>query len=56
MDKNITMMTVRDFFAGMALAGLIACTDEGDAYPSPDKAASRAFEYADRMIAEGKKS
>jgi hypothetical protein len=41
-------MTLRDWFAGQVLAGLLA---DGD-FHSADGAAACAYEYADAMLAE----
>jgi hypothetical protein len=48
-------MTLRDWFAGQALAGLAAnCTDAGLSTWLPDSIAARAYQYADAVIAERK--
>jgi hypothetical protein len=41
-------MSLRDYFAGQALAGMLACTDTEDA--TPDGAAKWAYRYADAML------
>ena len=43
-------MTLRDYFAGQALAGLASIVP-----PDPAEAAYRAYQYADTMIAEREK-
>lgn len=54
-DSNYTAieqegMTLRDYFAGQALVGLVANRDPED--PSPGLAAVWAYLYADAMLAE----
>lgn len=52
-------MTLRDFFAGNALQGMLACSREGDAHQawlSPSAASEWAYQQADAMIAEREKS
>jgi len=46
-------MTLRDWFAGMALQGILA-SYAGSAYPKPnfDRSTIEAFKYADAMIAQ----
>ena len=41
-------MSLRDYFAGQALAGWLAVTDSP---PPPEMAAKRCYSYADAMIA-----
>lgn len=41
-------MTLRDYFAGQALSGMMA---SGDIF-APDSAASRAYVFADSMLKE----
>ena len=51
-------MSLRDWFAGMALNGMIAGAYERGAqvgFVPPTTLASEAFAYADAMIAEGEK-
>lgn len=44
-------MSLRDWFAGQALAGLASnCTDAGLSTWLPDSIAVRAYDYADAMI------
>ena len=55
-DETLQMggMSLRDWYAGQALAGLIACPDSPDAKDWPEmtsKTASFAYDYADAMIA-----
>ena len=46
-------MTLRDWFAGQALAGILAFRGPDDTTETPcDNAAGWAFEYADAMLAE----
>lgn len=43
-------MTIRDYFAGQALAGLLATwTPEQSNFPNPDDVAFQAYEIADSM-------
>jgi hypothetical protein len=52
---QIPGMSLRDYFAGQALVGIIACyaTPDGlDRLPSPQEVAARAHEMADAMIAQ----
>lgn len=51
-------MTLRDWFAGQALVGLLAhdCDDDSRSWKGIDGATSRAYEYADAMLAEREKS
>jgi hypothetical protein len=44
-------MTLRDYFAGQALAGMLSSCSEGATY-SPMNAAGNAYEFADAMLAE----
>ena len=43
-------MTLRDYFAGQALVGQIAACAGETPYPSRDRAAKQAYEYADAML------
>lgn len=43
-------MSLRDWFAGQALAGL--CASDAGGYVKPPKQASDAYEMADAMLAE----
>lgn len=46
-------MTLREWFAGHALAGLCACGDgRGDVLMGPADTARAAYDYADAMLAE----
>lgn len=51
---DCTGMTLRDWFAGQALAGLLAFpgTLDGDATKYPNVTARLAYDYADRMLKE----
>lgn len=55
--KQFPGMSLRDWFAGQALAGFIAChAADADAAPSASGAARAAYQYADAMLAERSKS
>lgn len=43
-------ITLRDWFAGMALQGLISATPEQMSYPDPEYAAELVFKYADEIM------
>lgn len=45
-------MSLRDWFAGQALAGLIACHTGLEAPPDDGYAAESAYDYADAMLVE----
>lgn len=45
-------MSLRDYFAGQALAGLLACDETGG---RKERFAKVAYEYADAMLAERQK-
>jgi hypothetical protein len=46
-------MTLRDYFAGQALAGFLAAhAGQGVSLPEDDWSATRAYEIADAMLAE----
>lgn len=52
-NGRLNGMSLRDWFAGMALQGLLACTldSPGEDYPDKrDKLCRVAFEYADAML------
>jgi len=49
-DQMVHGMTLRDWYAGMALQGFISATPESMAYPGPEEAAEFSFKYADAMI------
>jgi hypothetical protein len=44
-------MTLRDWFAGQALAGLLAAHTGETALPEDKRASRDAYEYADAMLA-----
>lgn len=51
-------MTLRDYFAGQALAGIHASLSTSSAWPSDDamkKMAERAYKHSDAMLAERKR-
>ena len=60
-DGNSTIaesdgMTLRQWYAGQALAGILAAhAEEGVNLPSDKEAASMSFQYADAMIEESRK-
>ncbi len=43
-------MTLRDWFAGMALQGMLASCRPGYSYQIAEDATSEAFRYADAML------
>lgn len=46
-------MSLRDYFAGQALAGMLAAYSGPEcSFPEQHMAASRAFEYADAMLSQ----
>lgn len=45
-----TGMSLRDWFAGQALAGFIASWANQEKNPQPDNAARWAYDYADAML------
>ncbi len=55
-NAGVAGMNMREWYAGQALIGLLAFpgADGSDQY-GPDKAASKAFAYADAMLAEAVK-
>ena len=54
-DNSNAGMTLRDWFAGQALAGLAAnCTDAGLSTWLPDSIAARAYQHADALLAARK--
>lgn len=53
MAQPIPAMTLRDWFAGQALAGFTAChLEDGDAIMGAADTAKAAYNYADAMLAE----
>ena len=44
-------MTLRDWFAGQALQGMLASCRPGYSYQTAEDATSEAFRYADSMLA-----
>ena len=52
-DNNLTGMTLRDWFAGQALNGLLATF--GKQAETRDGYAKEAYHYADAMLAERQK-
>lgn len=53
-DTGRPLMTLRDYFAGQALVGIISCEDKH--LTNSKEAADRAFRIADAFIAERNKS
>jgi hypothetical protein len=54
--RSVGGMTLRDYFAGQALTGLVlACCIANTELLGPGKAASAAYEFADAMIAQREK-
>lgn len=49
-DRDSLGMTMREWFAGMALSGLMA-----NRFPKDEDAAAHAFRLADAMLAEARK-
>lgn len=45
-------MSLRDYFAGQALQGLLASTDAHSALPDAGPLAKHAYRFADAMLAE----
>lgn len=45
-------MRLRDWFAGQALTGILACDAESDTWMTPTDAAARSYELADAMLKE----
>ena len=52
-QKYASNMTKQEFFAALALAGMIAATEAGEGYPEPLIAAEKAHEYARALIEKG---
>jgi hypothetical protein len=50
-DSYTTGMTLRDYFAGQALTGMLAGRDPNVAF-TPEGAAERAYSIADAMMTE----
>lgn len=49
-------MTLRDWFAGAALTGILAAhAEEGMEFPTAERAAAMAFDYAAGMLVEREK-
>lgn len=48
-------MTLRDYFAGQALNGFLACTQQGEKIRDFSKVAQEMYLLADAMIAEREK-
>jgi hypothetical protein len=48
--RNDQGMTLRDWFAGMALQGMLASCRPGYSYQIAEDATSEAFRYADAML------
>lgn len=44
-------MTLRDWFAGQALMGMISSEDAANGHYQPDWAAERSYNFADAMLA-----
>jgi len=51
-DDRFGGMTLRDWFAGQALAGIVAITFQGTRVFGPAAAAREAFKHADEMLAQ----
>lgn len=49
--RNDPGMSLRDWFAGMALQGMLASCRPGYSYQIAEDATSEAFRYADAMLA-----
>ncbi len=49
-------MSLRDWFAGQALTGVIAAYSGDIAFPSLEGAAAKAYNFADAMLAARKKT
>lgn len=52
-SEQVSGMTLRDWFAGQALAGYLASWNDG-AYSNSHHAAKAAYAYADAMVAARK--
>lgn len=53
---DLTLIPLRDYFAGQALAGYLAAHADPDAeIPHKAKVAATAFRFADAMLAERRK-
>lgn len=53
--NNLTGMTLRDWFAGQALAGMLASEAPGFVFRTPDEPVKRVYAIADAMLAERNK-
>ena len=51
-DPDFTGMSLRDWFAGQALAGMVAFSGTAGAAYGPYEIAGRSYEVADAMLAE----
>jgi hypothetical protein len=51
-DERQTGMTLRDWFAGQALTGLLACDAEDDVDVIYQAVATAAYKLADALLAE----
>ena len=45
-------MSIRDWFAGMAMQGIISCPGDLDGYYEEDVVATNAYKMADAMLRE----
>ncbi len=54
--SGVDGMAMREWWAGMAMQGLLAACASGRAWPSTEELAAKAFEYADAMIAFSSKN
>ena len=48
-------LSLRDYFAGQAIAGMLASESEADRSYKPHQLADRAYDVADAMLAERQK-
>lgn len=49
-DPALGGMTLRDYFAAMAMQGELACQREGYYWGAPDKLAANSYAVADAML------